>query len=136
VSKAPLISIIDDNDAVGWAVAGIVGAAGFRVLVFPSGEAFLHSLQMADTACLIVDVQLPGMSGLQLQSHLAAAGRHIPIIFITASGDERARVLANELGAVNVLDKSSGGQTLLKEIRLTLKPRDEEGRTSSHNPGP
>jgi FixJ family two-component response regulator len=86
LSKVPLVSIIDDNDAVGWAVAGIVSSAGFSVLVFPSAEAFLQSLQMPRTACLIVDVQLPGMSGLQLQSHLAAAGRHIPIIIITASG--------------------------------------------------
>jgi FixJ family two-component response regulator len=135
LSKVPLVAIIDDNDSVGWAVAGIVGSEGFGVLVFPSAETFLHSLQMSDTACLIVNVQLPGMSGLQLQTHLAAAGRHIPIIFIAASQDEKARALARELGAVNVLDKASGDQALLKEIHLTLNPQDKEGRTSSHSPG-
>ncbi len=134
MSNVPLIAIVDDNDSVGWAVAGIVGSAGFGVLVFPSAEAFLRSPQMASTACLIVNVQLPGMSGLQLQSHLAAAGRHIPIIFITASQDEKARALAHELGAVNILNKPSGDQTLLKEIRSILKPRDKEGQTSSHDP--
>ncbi len=135
MSKVPLISIIDDNDSVGWAVAGMVGSAGFRVSVFPSAEHFIRSDQMPCTACLIVDVQLPGMSGLQLQSHLAAAGRHIPIIFITSSEDERSRALARQLGALNVLGKPSGDQTLLKQIRLILKPRDEGGGTSSHDSG-
>ncbi len=136
MSKAPLISIIDGNESVGWAVAGIVGSAGFSVLVFPSAEQFIRSHEMLSTACLIVDVQLPGMSGLQLQSHLAAAGRHIPIIFITASEDERARALARELGALNILNKPSGDQTLLKEIGSILELRDTDGRTSCHSPGP
>jgi two-component system, LuxR family, response regulator FixJ len=89
---------------------------------------------MARTACLVVDVQLAGMSGPQLQSHLAAAGRHIPMVYIAASADERARVLAFELGAVNVLDKPSGDQALLKEICLILRPKGKEGRTSRHRP--
>ena len=136
LSKVPLVSIIDGNESVAWAVAGIVGSAGFGVSVFTSAEQFIRSDQMSCTACLIADVQLPGMSGLQLQSHLAAAGRHVPIIFITTSEDEKARALAHELGAVNVLDKPSGDHALLKEIRLILKPRDEEKLTSSHSPGP
>ena len=120
MSNVPLIAIVDDNDSVGWAVAGIVGSAGFGVLVFPSAEAFLRSPQMASVACLIVNVQLPGMSGLQLQSHLAAASLHIPTVFIAASQDEKTRALAHELGALSVLDKPSGGQALLKEIRSIL----------------
>ncbi len=125
MSKVPLISIIDDNDSVGWAVAGAIGAAGFRVLVFSSAEEFIQSDQMPCTACLIVNAQLPGMSGLQLQSHLAAAGRSIPIIFITASVDEGTQALARELGAVNVVDMASGTRALLKEIRVTLKLPNE-----------
>ncbi len=124
MSKVPLVSIIDDNDSVGWAVAGVIGSAGCSVLVFPSAEEFIQSDQMPNTACLVVDAQLPGMSGLQLQSHLAAAGRHIPIIFIAASADNGTRALERELGAVNVLDKASGDKALLKEIRLVLKPWD------------
>ena len=132
----PLVSVVDDNDAVGWAVAKVIGSAGFRVLVFPSAGEFILSGQMACTACLVVDVQLTGMSGLQLQSHLAAAGRHIPVIFITASADARAQALARELGAVNVLDKPSGEKALLKEICLILKPTDADGRASFHGPEP
>ena len=135
MSKVPLVSIIDDNDSVAWAVAGIVGSAGFSVSVFPSAEQFIRSDQMPSTSCLIADVQLPGMSGLQLQSHLAAAGRRIPIIFITASEDETARALAREFGAVNVLDQLSGNKVLLKEIRLILEPWDKEGRPRSDHPG-
>ena len=68
-----------------------------------------------------LDVQLPGMTGPQLQSHLASAGYHIPIIFITGSADDRAQALALEMGAVNLLTKPSGHKALLKEIRLVLK---------------
>jgi FixJ family two-component response regulator len=92
---------------------------------------------MPRTACLIVDVKLPGMSGLQLQSHLASAGRHIPIIFITASADNGTRALARELGAINVLDPPGDKAllNLLKEIRLVLQPRDRDGQTSFDGPG-
>lgn len=135
MSKVPLVSIIDDNDSVGWTVATLIGSAGFEALVFPSAQEFILSDRMYCTACLIVDAQLTGMSGLQLQSHLAAAGRHIPIIFITTSTDERARALGLELGALNVSDNPSGEKALLREICLTLKPRDKERQTSVHRPG-
>ena len=135
MSKAPLVSIIDGNHSVSWAVAEVVGSAGFSVLVFPSAEEFIQSDQMPNTACLVVDVQLPGMSGLQLQSHLAAASRHIPIIFIAVPRDEKARAMAFEAGAVNVLDPS-GDKALLKEIRLILKSQDAEGRTGADRPWP
>jgi FixJ family two-component response regulator len=133
--KIPLISVIDDNESVGWAMARVIKSAGLGVEVFKSAEEFLLSSQMSSTACLVLDVQLPGMSGLQLQSHLAAAGRHIPIIFITATTDEKARTLAIRSGALNVLDKSSGDKTLLKEIRLVLTPKDQEGLTTLPSPG-
>ena len=125
MAEVPLVSVIDDSDSVGWAVAAVIGSAGFRVLVFRSAEEFLQSDQMPCTACLIVEAQLPGMSGLQLQSHLASAGRHIPIIFIAASARQTARKLAFELGAVSFLDKRSGDRALLKTIRLILKPGDQ-----------
>ena len=70
---------------------------------------------MRSTACLVLDVQLPGMSGLQTSESFGTAGRHIPIIFISASGDAIARALALDTGAVNVLEKPSGDQALLKE---------------------
>ena len=119
-----LVSVIDDSDSVSWAVATVIRDAGFRVEIFGSAEKFILSDQMPCSACVVVNVQLTGMSGLQLQSHLAAAGRHIPMIFIAAPADERTRALAFELGAVNVLNKPSGDIALLKEIRSILKPRN------------
>ncbi len=117
-------------------VATVIRSGGFAVEVFASVEEFILSNQMACTACLVVNVRQQGMGGLQLQSHLAAAGRHIPIIFITASADEGARRLAIELGAVNLLDKRSGDAALLKEIRQILNMKDNEGWTSFHGPEP
>lgn len=126
MTENSLVSVIDENESVSWAVAGIIRSAGFRVWVFPSAEEFLTSGDMERTECLVVGVQLSGMGGLQLQSHLAASGRHIPMVFIVSMANERARATAIEVGAVNVLDKPSGEKALLKEIRLLLKPRSTE----------
>jgi FixJ family two-component response regulator len=135
--QVPLVAVIEADASVAWAVAKVIRSAGFSEEVFASAEQFVRSNQ-AHTKCLVVDVQLPGMSGLQLQSHLASAGRHIPIIFINARADERACALAFELGAVEVADKASGYNTLLKEIGWMLKPRDggePASLPSSRKPG-
>src|SRR5260370_28028994 len=87
----PQVSVIHGDGVVGWTVARTVRSAGFAVEVFASAEAFVSSDQMPCTGCLIVDVQLAGMSGLQLQSHLAASGRHIPMVFIVDGADKKAR---------------------------------------------
>ncbi len=121
LTENPLVSIIDENESVCWAVAAVIRSAGFRVVIFSSAGEFILSGQITCTACLVVDVQLTGMSGLQLQSHLAAAGRHIPMVFIVARADEGARALALELGAVNVLDKGSGDKALLKQVCSILE---------------
>jgi FixJ family two-component response regulator len=94
LSEIPQVSIISDNDAAFWAVAEAIRSAGFEVEVFGSAEKFILSDKVTGTGCLIVDVQLTGMSGLQLQSHLAAAGRHIPMVFVVAHAYERAQSLA------------------------------------------
>jgi len=135
LAEVRLVSVIDDSRSVSQAVAAVIGSAGFGVEVFASAEEFIRSSQMPFTACLVLNVRLAGMSGLQLQSHLAAAGRHIPIIFITASADDGVQARARELRAVNVLDKPSGDQALLKETCLILQPRDKEGQTSDHRSG-
>ncbi len=123
--EIPLVSVIDDSHSVRRELATVIRSAGFVVEVFGSVEEFIRSNQVPCTSCLVVNVQLPGMSGPQLQSHLASAGRKIPMIFVNVSSDERARALALELGAVNVLDKGSGDQGLLKEISLILKPGEK-----------
>jgi FixJ family two-component response regulator len=120
--QIPLVAVIEADDSVAQPFAKLIQTAGFLTEVFPSAEQFIRSNQTQRTGCLVLDVQLPGMSGLELQSHLASAGHHIPIIFINPSPGERARALALELGAVDVLDKTSDHKTLLKEIRWLLKP--------------
>jgi FixJ family two-component response regulator len=121
LTENQLVSILHNNESVSWGVAGLIRSAGFSVWVFQSAEEFLSSGQMPRTACLVIDALLPGMGGLQLQSHLAAAGRHIPMVFIVALSNETARTDALKLGAVNVLEPL-GKEALLKEIRRILKP--------------
>jgi FixJ family two-component response regulator len=90
-----LISVVDDDESVRRTTTLLIESFGFRAAAFESAESFLRSSELHDTSCLIVDVQMPGMNGLQLQSHLAAAGCGIPIIFITAydSKDSRQRAM-------------------------------------------
>lgn len=130
MSKVSFISVINDAESIRTAVARCieswVGSRGFAVEVFGSAEEFLRSKHLGDTACLIVDADMRGMGGLQLQSHLASSGRHIPIIFITTSTDAAPRARALEVGAVDFLRKPSGEKALLKEIRLTLRLRDAD----------
>jgi len=116
-----LISIVDDDESVRRTTKLLVESFGYRAAVFESAESFLKSDQLYDTSCLVVDVQMPGMNGLQLQSHLAAEGCFIPIIFITAYGDQESRRRALQAGAVAFLDKPFSDQQLLKSIRSALQ---------------
>jgi FixJ family two-component response regulator len=132
MSKAPFISVINGAESIRAAVARCigswVGSCGFAVEVFASTEEFLSSKHLDDTACLIIDAHMSGVGGLQLQSHLASSGRHIPIIFITTSLDATARARALEVGAVDFLRQPHGGKALLKEIRSTLRLTDPDGK--------
>jgi FixJ family two-component response regulator len=121
VSQTPLIAIVDDDAAVCEAVQGLVEAFGFAAAAFSSAEEFLQSERLNDTACLITDVQLPGMSGLELQSHLTVSGSRIPVIVITAfPGDDRQALAA---GAICFLRKPVIKDDLLRCIRLALDRR-------------
>ena len=119
-----LISIVDDDESVRRTTKLLVESFGYRAAVFESAETFLNSGQLCDTACLVVDVQMPGMNGLQLQSHLAAEGCFIPIIFITAYGDQESRRRALQAGAVAFLDKPFSDEQLLKNIRSAFMLND------------
>jgi len=116
-----LISIVDDDESVRRTTKLLVESFGYQAAVFESAESFLKSDQLYDTACLVVDVQMPGMNGLQLQSHLADEGYSIPTIFITAYADKESRRQAMEAGAVAFLDKPFNDQQLLKSIRSALQ---------------
>jgi FixJ family two-component response regulator len=120
MSAAPLISIVDDDDSLRNSLNNLIRSVGFRVQGFPSAEAFLNSNQLHDTACLILDVRMPGMNGLDLQRQLVATDCRIPIIFITSHGDGDARARALEAGAVDFLYKPFREEALLKAIDTAL----------------
>jgi len=121
-----LISVIDDDESVRRTTTRLIESFGFRAAAFESAENFLGSDHLNGTSCLIVDVQMPGMNGLQLQSQLAAAGCSIPIIFITAHDDKESRRRAMQAGAIAFLGKPFSDEQLLKAIRLALHEFGDE----------
>jgi FixJ family two-component response regulator len=123
LNKAPLISIVDDDSVVRGAVESLATSLGFRACTFPSAEAFLQSPLVAETSCLISDIQLPGTSGIELQHRLANLGFSIPTIFITAYPDDAVRAKALEAGAVCFLYKPFDGQSLVQCIDNALNRR-------------
>ena len=120
MTGVPLISIVDDDDSLRNSLDNLIRSVGFRAQGFPSAEAFLSSNQVHDTACLILDVRLPGMNGLELQRRIAAANWRIPIIFITSHADGDARARALEAGAVDYLYKPFREEALLNAIDAAL----------------
>src|ERR1700730_6631463 len=116
----PLISVVDDNDSVRESLTGLIRSAGFAAEDFPSAGQFLNSEHLYDTRCLILDVRMPGMGGLELQRRLMKSDRNIPIIFITAHGNEAARSQALKDGAVDYLFKPFSEQALLNAINAAL----------------
>jgi FixJ family two-component response regulator len=123
MSNLPLISVVDDDESVRESLSGLIRSVGFGVMVFASAEEFLGSNRLLDTDCLILDMRMPGMSGIDLQRQLAASHTSIPVIFITAHGDEEARVRALNGGAVDYLLKPFSEEALLKAIDTALKSK-------------
>jgi len=124
-----LISLVDDDESIRRTATRLIESFGFRTAAFESAEMFLTSGQLHDTSCLIVDVRMPGIDGLELQSQLAAAGCRIPIIFITAYDDKESRRRAMQAGAVAFLGKPFSDEQLLQWIRSAL--RHESGGTET-----
>jgi FixJ family two-component response regulator len=120
VTSVPLISIVDDDDNVRMATGGLVETFGYDVETFESGEAFLGSQSLAKTQCLIADMQMPGMSGLQLQEHLLRVGTKIPVIFITSFPLVSIRDQVMERGAVAYLTKPFDRATLENRLQRAL----------------
>ena len=120
--KPEWVAVVDDDESVRSAIYGALRSVGFAARAFASAEEFLDSDVRRDTACLISDVQMPGMSGLELQAALAKDEYRIPIIFITAFGDQRVRTQALKAGALEFLDKPFDDTFLLETVRAALKP--------------
>lgn len=117
------IAVIDDDASIREALKSLMRSALFEVEAFASAEEFLESAQMADTDCLILDVCLPGMSGLELQNRLNTERRDVPIVFITALADENARQRALKSGAIGFLDKPVRRDALFRAIQSAIEPR-------------
>lgn len=120
MSETALISIVDDDESIREAIQSLLRSVGFCAKTFASAEQFLQSDQMETTACLILDVRMPGMSGLELQRRLMATQCRIPIVFVTAHGDEEARSRALQEGAVEFLLKPFSEEALLNAIQAAL----------------
>ena len=121
-----LISVIDDDESVRRTTKLLIESFGYRAAAFESAKNFFHAGQLDDNSCLIIDVQMPGMNGLELQTHLTAAGSRIPIIFITAHCHKESRRRAIEAGAVAFLSKPFSDEQLLETIHSALR---HENRT-------
>jgi len=101
----PLIAIVDDNDSFRHATMSFIRSLGYAVVQFASAEAFLKSDRLHETDCLISDVHMPGMNGVELQGKLIAQGYHLPIIFVTAFPEIKASAQALAAGAIGFLAK-------------------------------
>lgn len=123
-----LISVVDDDESIGRSTCLLLQSFGYRAAAFASAESFLRSNRLRDTSCLILDVQMPGMNGIQLQNHLSVEGCGIPIIFITAYDDKESCRRAMQAGAVAFLRKPFSDDQLLVTIRSAL--RHDENRVT------
>ena len=129
-ARRKLISLVDDDESIRRTTTLLIQSFGFQAAAFESAESFLKSGQLHETSCLIVDVQIPGMNGLQLQRHLAASGYKLPIIFITAYDNKESREQAMQAGAVAFLSKPFNDNHLLETIRATLRDRESSAKTA------
>ena len=119
--KEKMVAVIDDDESYRVAVQRLLKSAGLSVQSFGSAEAFLDSGQQHETGCLIADIRMPGMSGLELQSELNSDHCLIPTIFITAHDDEKMRLQAMRGGAVKFLMKPFDGEILIEAVRVAMK---------------
>jgi len=118
--KARVVCVVDDDESLRRSVRNLLSSVGFRVETFVSAEEFLESAHRANTGCLVLDLRMAGMNGLDLLRHLAATGSRIPVIILTAHGDEEARRRSLEAGAIAFLGKPFRSDALLDAVRTAL----------------
>jgi FixJ family two-component response regulator len=127
-TERPLLSVVDDDEMLRESLPDLLGEFGFTARAFSSGQEFLSSDCVDETRCLILDVAMPGMSGLDLQEELKRRGQAIPIIFITGQKDEHIRKRAFRQGAVKFLYKPFSDSDLLEAVNTALDRGDHEGQ--------
>jgi len=127
--KQPVIAIVDDDDSIREATMSLMRALGFSAEAYPCAEDFLKSGRLQRTSCLIADVRMPGMSGLELHRRLVALGKPIPTVLITAHPDDRVRARALKAGVICYLTKPFDEDDLIGCIdsALELGKRDRRG---------
>jgi len=125
LTQVPAISIIDDDDSVRVSTSRLVRSLGLRTYTFASAKDFLDSPQLTGTSCLIVDVQMPAMTGIELQDLLRSQGRSVAMIFISALPDKSIKAQALEGGALCFLSKPFQPAALIKCINIALNRCDE-----------
>ena len=120
IVKRPLVSVVDDDESVRESLPDLLRELGYSVRVFSSAEEFLASDCVAETGCLLLDIAMPGMSGLDLQQELTVRGQKIPIVFITALADETVRPQALQQGAVECLFKPFSDTALIEALNAAF----------------
>jgi FixJ family two-component response regulator len=123
VPHTPVIAIIDDDESFRHATINFIRSLGYSATAFPSADAFLDSNAVENADCLITDVQMPGMSGIELQTHLIAQGHRVPVIFVTAFPEMEARGRALRAGAIGFLGKPFSDQNLICCLNKALAAR-------------
>ena len=117
-----VVAVVDDDESIQSSLPKALQSVGLRAMSFVSAEEFLSSGRLDEVGCLITDLRMSGMSGLELQARLAQDGRRIPIVFITAYGDARERARAMRAGAMAFLDKPFDDDLLLNLVCQIIKP--------------
>jgi two-component system, LuxR family, response regulator FixJ len=120
-----IVSIVDDDESLRRSLRNLLGSVGFRVETFASAEAFVQSVRQEQTGCLVLDLGMPGMNGFDLLRHLSGRGSRIPVVILTAHGDDEARQRSLRAGAIAFLSKPFNSNALLDAVRTAL---DQGGR--------
>src|SRR5262249_22309150 len=121
LANIPIVSIVDDDESIRAVTSSLIRSLGYAAYAFASAEEFLRSPHLSETCCLISDVQMPNMNGIELQSALIAKGFNIPIIFFTAFPDAAVEGRAKAAGAVGFLSKPFDGQDMIRCLDIAMK---------------
>lgn len=125
-----MISIIDDDESIRKGLGRLFRSVGFDVNSFASAEEFLNSGDLQRSSCLILDLRMPGMDGLELQSRLVSSNCQVPIVFLTAHNDEQSREQALQAGAIDFVQKPFNEASLIRDVNKAV----DQHRSNAHQP--